>query len=127
MQANDSDHEEMVRLLLRESLKPPLEVELKQSINEGPNEVEAITSREPEPVPWSPIKKILWPQVGRVTEPGRYMFRFGFLTITVEDLVIWRDHPTAAFTLVRTVATDEVDEFRLGTFELHDDLSNSER
>jgi hypothetical protein len=79
------------------------------------------TATRPVPVPNSPISKISWPQVGRVNEPGRYMFRFGFLTITAEDLAIWRQHPTADFTLLRTTATD--DEFRLGTFELRDDLS----
>jgi hypothetical protein len=34
-----------------------------------------------EPAPPPPIKKVSWAQVGRVAEPGRYMFRFGWLTI----------------------------------------------
>ena len=29
--------------------------------------------------------KITWQQAGHVTEPGRYMFRFGWLTVTAED------------------------------------------
>jgi hypothetical protein len=72
------------------------------------------------------VNKITWAQVGRVTEPGRYMFKFGWLTITADDLAIWEKYPTAAFTLYSTsVATpakteDKTDEeagedFRLGT------------
>ena len=64
------------------------------------------------------VNKITWAQVGRVTEPGRYMFRFGRLTISAEDLAVWEQHPNAEFTLVRTTTTDIGDEFRLGTFEL---------
>jgi len=64
------------------------------------------------------VNKITWAQVGRVTEPGRYMFRFGWLTISAEDLAVWEQHPNAAFTLVRTAVTDIGGEFRLGTFEL---------
>ena len=45
------------------------------------------------------------------------MFRFGWLTITAEDLWVWENNP--AFTLVRTLGGPiETDEFRLGTFEL---------
>jgi hypothetical protein len=73
-----------------------------------------------------PVKKITWALAGRVTDPGRYMFKFGWLTITANDLAIWRAYPNAAFTLVRTVTSPlaEIDEesvgeeFRLGTFEL---------
>jgi hypothetical protein len=83
------------------------------------------------------VNKITWAQVGRVTEPGRYMFKFGWLTITADDLAIWQRYPTAAFTLYSTlVATapeteDETDEaaeeeFRLGTFELRADSNYSE-
>jgi hypothetical protein len=72
------------------------------------------------------VTKITWAQVGRVTDPGRYMFRFGWLTITANDLAIWPAYPNAAFTLIRTLTsapakTDEEpvgEEFRLGTFEL---------
>jgi hypothetical protein len=28
------------------------------------------------------------------------MFKFGWLTVTAEDLAIWKQFPTAAFTLV---------------------------
>jgi len=54
-----------------------------------------------------------------VTEPGRYIFRFGWLTVTAEDLAVWEQFPNAAFTLVTTAAATDVvgEEFRLGTFE----------
>ena len=73
--------------------------------------------------------KVTWQQIGGVTEPGRYMFRFGWLTVTVEDLDVWKLYPSAAFTLVTTAAaaTDTGEEFRLGTFELRDNLPFSER
>jgi hypothetical protein len=83
------------------------------------------------------VNKMTWAQVGRVTEPGRYMFKFGWLTVTADDLAIWQKYPTAAFTLYSTsVATapeteDETqeavrEEFRLGTFELRADSNYSE-
>lgn len=56
-----------------------------------------------------------------MTEPGRYMFRFGWLTITAEDLAVWEQFPNAAFTLVSTGYTESTEEFRLGSFELKDD------
>jgi len=79
------------------------------------------------------VKKITWAMAGRVTDPGRYMFKFGWLTITANDLAIWRAYPNAAFTLVRTVTsppaqTDEEpagEEFRLGTFDLRIDSNYS--
>lgn len=78
------------------------------------------------------VNKLTWPQVGRVTEPGRYMFTFGWLTITAEDLAIWEKYPDAAFTLFSTATATEagdetVDEFRLGTFELRETFSLSEK
>ena len=74
------------------------------------------------------LNKITWAQVGRVAEPGRYMFKFGWLTITAEDLAVWKLYPNAAFTLFTTVTgADGEDEFRLGTFELRETLSLSEK
>ncbi|QWG15784.1 hypothetical protein KMZ29_13795 [Bradyrhizobium sediminis] len=64
------------------------------------------------------VRKVTWQKVGRVTEPGRYMFTFGWLTVAAEDLVIWQQFPDASFTLVKMAATDDVDEFHLGAFEL---------
>jgi hypothetical protein len=56
------------------------------------------------------------------------MFRFGWLTVTAEDLAVWEKLPNAAFSLVRTTAwTDAAGEFRLGTFELGEDLSFGEK
>lgn len=76
-----------------------------------------------------PVNKVTWQQVGHVTEPGRYMFRFGWLTVAADDLAIWTRFPDASFTLVQTsapplaVETDEpvaeTDEFHLGAFDLH--------
>ena len=65
------------------------------------------------------VNKVTWQQVGRVSEPGRYMFKFGWLTITAQDIAVWEQFPTAAFTLVGTRAATE-DEFHLGAFELRD-------
>ena len=79
-----------------------------------------------------PVHKVTWQQVGHVTEPGRYMFRFGWLTVTPDDLAIWQQFPNASFTLVQTstpvraadaeeveTAATETDEFHLGAFDLH--------
>ena len=64
------------------------------------------------------VNKITWQKVGRVSEPGRYMFTFGWLTIAAEDLAVWQQFPDAAFTMVKTAETDAGEEFRLGAFEL---------
>jgi len=71
------------------------------------------------------VNKISWQKAGHVTEPGRYMFTFGYLTVTAEDLAIWRQFPDATFTLVevpRAAAEQPTDspaeEFHLGAFEL---------
>ena len=76
-----------------------------------------------------PVNKVTWQQAGHVTEPGRYMFRFGWLTVAPDDLAIWEQFPNASFTLVQTSAPSwvarpdepvvETDEFHLGAFELH--------
>ena len=47
------------------------------------------------------VNKVNWSQVGRVTEPGRYMFKFGWLTITEAELAVWQQFPQASFTLYR--------------------------
>jgi hypothetical protein len=72
-------------------------------------------------------RKVNWQQVGRAAKPGRYLFTFGWLTISDEDLAIWRTHPHAAFTLVPFPTTPDVPpEFHLGAFELHDDEKTEE-
>jgi hypothetical protein len=75
-----------------------------------------------------PVSKVTWQQVGHVTEPGRYMFRFGWLTVVPDDLAIWTQFPDASFTLVHTSApplaaepdepTADTEEFHLGAFDL---------
>ena len=81
------------------------------------------------------VNKITWQKAGRVTEPGRYMFTFGWLTVTAEDLQVWEQFPDAAFTLVplppgssKASSQDSLppnsygdivpDEFHLGAFEI---------
>jgi hypothetical protein len=73
------------------------------------------------------VTKISWRRAGGVTEPGRYMFTFGWLTVTAEDLAIWKRFPDAVFTLVgmppRALEDAEAfrsDEYHLGAFELPD-------
>jgi hypothetical protein len=53
-----------------------------------------------------PVNKVTWSQVGRVTEPGRYMFKFGWLTITAAELAVWEQFPQAAFTLYHPSAAE---------------------
>jgi hypothetical protein len=70
------------------------------------------------------VTKISWQKAGQVTEPGRYMLRFGWLTVTAEDLAVWKQFPDALFTLVEIPGEAKASEgfrsgeFRLGTFEL---------
>ena len=40
--------------------------------------------------PPASINKITWQKAGRVTEPGRYMFTFGWLIVTADDLATLR-------------------------------------
>ena len=90
-----------------------------------PDTVDASARYQP---PQSSLDKITWAQVGRVAEPGRYMFKFGWLTITADDLAVWKLYPNAAFTLfTRATAADGDSEFRLGIFELRETLSLSEK
>ncbi len=73
------------------------------------------------------INKVTWQKAGHVTEPGRYMFRFGWLTVTAEDLAVWKQFPDAVFTLIKVPGAADgagdpdpaaSDEYRLGAFEL---------
>ena len=76
----------------------------------------------------SVVNKITWQKAGHVTEPGRYMFTFGWLTVTAEDLAVWEQFPNAAFTLVQTATTtDAGEEFRLGAFDLQENPSLNEK
>ena len=47
------------------------------------------------------------------------MFRYGWLTVTAEDLAVWQQFPDAAFTLVNLPSDpDAPEEFHLGAFEI---------
>jgi hypothetical protein len=70
------------------------------------------------------VDKITWDKVGRVTEPGRYMYTFGWLTITADDLDIWKQYPQAAFTLMAQHSEPDAstgEEFHLGAFDVAPD------
>lgn len=70
------------------------------------------------------VDKITWDRVGRVTEPGRYMYTFGWLTITADDLDIWKQYPQAAFTLMAQHSEPDAstgEEFHLGAFDVAPD------
>jgi hypothetical protein len=70
------------------------------------------------------VDKVTWERVGRVTKPGRYMYTFGWLTITAGDLAIWKQYPQAAFTLLAQAGeTDDMPcaEFHLGAFDVAPD------
>ncbi len=84
------------------------------------------------------VNKITWQKAGRVTEPGRYMFTFGWLTVGPEDIAVWEQFPNASFTLVKTATATVTDageepgeepgeEFRLGAFDPGEHLSRSEK
>src|ERR1700679_1933973 len=82
------------------------------------------------------INKVSWQQVGHVTEPGRYMFRFGWLTVAADYLAVWEQFPDAVCALVKTaavpvteaiVAADVAEEFHLGAVELPDKHPPSEK
>ena len=74
------------------------------------------------------VNKITWDRVGRVTEPGRYMYTFGWLTIAAGDLAIWQQYPQAAFTLLGQHAVPNEaagEEFHLGAFDVAPDARPS--
>nr|WP_315738217.1 MULTISPECIES: hypothetical protein [unclassified Bradyrhizobium] len=73
------------------------------------------------------VNKIDWNKADRITEPGRYMLPFGWLTVTVDDIAVWQRYPGAAFTLVEGPSLfDGPDDteyhlstlYHLSTFEL---------
>jgi hypothetical protein len=64
------------------------------------------------------MRKVSWAQVGKVTEPGRYMFRFGFVIVTADDLAIWLKYTDAAFTLIPLFSAGPQEEYKLGAFDV---------
>jgi hypothetical protein len=64
------------------------------------------------------VARVSWGNVGKVQEPGRYMFRFGWLTVTAEDLKIWERFPEATFALYEVPGAEGANEYRLGSVDL---------
>ncbi|MCW5703180.1 MAG: hypothetical protein AB7I42_08970 [Bradyrhizobium sp.] len=64
------------------------------------------------------MRKVNWAQIGKVTEPGRYMFRFGYVIVSAEDLAIWQKHPEATFTLLPMFSAGPQEEYKLGAFDV---------
>jgi hypothetical protein len=65
------------------------------------------------------VARVSWGNVGKVQEPGRYMFRFGWVTITAEDIKIWNQFPEATFALYE-VTGESPNEYRLGSVDLNE-------
>ncbi len=72
------------------------------------------------------VDKVTWQRVGRVTEPGRYMFAYGWVTVTADDLAIWKQFPNASFALVRLPSAEDEAEFHLGAFDPGEDVAQPE-
>ncbi|MCG2645434.1 hypothetical protein L6639_40405 [Bradyrhizobium sp. WYCCWR 12678] len=66
------------------------------------------------------VNKVTWDKIGYVTEPGRYTYTFGFLTITRADIEVWTQWPNAVFTLVARAPTEMSvgEEYLLGAFDI---------
>jgi len=64
------------------------------------------------------VPRISRHQIGGITEPGRYRIMFGWVTVTVEDILIWARYPDATFALYET-ASESGTEYRLGSVNLN--------
>ena len=64
------------------------------------------------------MRKVNWAQVGKVTEPGRYMFRFGFVIVTADDVAIWEKYAEVVFTLLPMFSSGPQEEYKLGAFDV---------
>jgi hypothetical protein len=64
------------------------------------------------------VNKVTWGKVGLVSEPGRYMFRHGFVTVTSKDLDVWKQFPRAEFALLNHGSDSGCNEFELGAFDV---------
>lgn len=99
--------------------------ELGSQLNAQGRDGQTITPIISQKITW---QKITWQKTGHVAEPGRYMYRFGWLTVTADDIAVWRQYPHAEFTMLQLPkrpgavsaedALDDLDEYHLGTFEL---------
>jgi hypothetical protein len=47
------------------------------------------------------------------------MLKFGWVTITTEDLAIWEKYPEADFALYDVAGGESNDEYRLGSVDLN--------
>lgn len=63
------------------------------------------------------VNKVTWAQLDHVTEPGRYLHRFGWLSISADDIAIWRQFPHASFTLCQRGRSQGDSEYLLGAFD----------
>jgi hypothetical protein len=63
------------------------------------------------------VARVSWSDVGNIKEPGRYMFKFGWVTITADDLAMWSQFPGASFALYEVLG-EMPNEYRLGTVDL---------
>ncbi|ABD88473.1 hypothetical protein [Rhodopseudomonas palustris] len=66
------------------------------------------------------MNKITWAEIGHVSEPGQYRYRFGVVIVTANDLAIWQRYPNAAFTVIEPSVYAEQRIFKLGTVELRE-------
>jgi hypothetical protein len=64
------------------------------------------------------VNRVSWKQIGLVQEPGRYMLRFGWVTVSADDLQIWSQFPNATFALYE-VSGESENEYRLGSVDLN--------
>lgn len=62
------------------------------------------------------VNKITWDKIDRVAEAGRYKCFFGYLTVTPEDVDVWKRHADPTFTLIAAAPTEESvgEDYRLG-------------
>jgi len=49
------------------------------------------------------------------------MFKYGWLTVTADDLAIWKQFPAAIFTLLPVGSSEDGEEYRLGSFDIGTD------
>jgi len=46
------------------------------------------------------------------------MFKFGWLAVTADDLAVWKQFPSATFTLIPAGSSEDGEEYRLGSFDI---------
>jgi hypothetical protein len=67
------------------------------------------------------VMKVTWNDVGRREEAGDYPFRGGILRISANDIDIWKEHPTAIFTVTVFEPLSGPKKYLLGPYELPGD------